>query len=433
MRIGVRVTTDEVSAAAIGSDERSASVRRRIDGDLGVAVAAAIESLRASSDDPIACVVFDVSGALVTDAAAHVVSVLIEPRHPLQPRRNLWRGEHLPVRSAHVHGGHNALGQELVPLEEAELKALASGIRPGSHLVVSAAGSPGNRDHERRAAEILRSAAHPASITESSTFYGDNLLVREYTAVINALLGAGAERIASDLADAVSQSAAGARAYVATNEGGCTPLTRLPITPVHAFRADVAGEMLGGAAVGGRRDGRVIVARRGAVRIAEFISGLPAVVSRTALPDGTSLASSFAHVVPLTDLLLSGSGEPPVTVLVAGAEDVLVPFGLTPAVTTDDDLVAIGAATAPMSYWHSRVVSVQSAADIDRALTEGEGITRANLVASGAAPGDVRIVESRVLATTYGEAQMVRIRVRGVASTPTALPTVRARPGRSTR
>ncbi|WP_167758151.1 hypothetical protein [Microbacterium sp. dk485] len=414
----MRVTVAEVSAAALTSDGRTQFASRPLQGGLTRPVAAVITELRRALDEPVAVVVFDVTGVLRTDADARVVSVLIEPRRPLQPRRHLWLEESLQVRAAHVRGGHNALGQELFSLDEDALLRLAEDVGDGAHIVVSAAGAPGNGDHERRAAEVLRGALAPASITESRSFYGDSLLVREYTAVLNALLGASAERIASDLADAVTTSAGEkARALVATNEGGSTPLTRLPITPVHAFRAEIASEMLGAALLGGRSDGRVIVAHAGTVRIAEFISGLPAVVSRTSLPDGTSLASSFAHVVPLTQLLLSGSGEPPVTVLVRGAEDALVPFGLTPAVTTDHDLVALGAAVAPMSYWHNRVVRVTSAADVAQALADGEGTARANLVAAGADPGHVHIPESRVLATTYGEAQMVRIRVRGVAET----------------
>ncbi|MGP3534770.1 hypothetical protein ACTU3I_08255 [Microbacterium sp. RD1] len=411
------MTADEVSAAALTADGRTHFASRRFRGALTRPVAQVLTEVRRALEEPVAVVVFDVSGVLRRDAGARVVSILIEPRRPIRPRRHLWAAEALQVTAAHVRGGHNALGQELFPLDEDALSALAAGIPDGSHIVVSAAGSPGNGDHERRAAEVLRCAVQPASITESRSFYGDSLLVREYTAVLNAVLAASAERIASDLTDAVRRSAGEAvRALVATNEGGCTPLTRLPITPVHSFRADVAGEMLGAAVLGERSDGRLIVARPGAVRIAEFIDGLPSVVSRTTLPDGTSLASSIAHVVPLTDLLVSGSGDPALTVLVAGAEEELTPFGLTPAVTTDRDLVALGAAVAPMSYWHNRLVEVASASDIARALSDGEAIARANLVAAGADPGDVRVRESRVLATTYGEAQMVRIRVGAVAA-----------------
>ena len=418
MRIGVRVTRREISAVAVHEDGRLTRARRSSQGDPTRPVAEILRRLCGDAGDAVSAVVFDVSQALVRDADTKVVSVLIEPRKPREPRRHLWPAERIPVDVAHIGGGHNALGHELVPLDEEALRGLAGHIEPGSHLVVSAAGSPVNPEHERRAAEVLRSTVSVGSVTESSAFYSDSLLVREFTAILNAVMLASAERLAASLADAVALGAGeGVRAFVATNDGGCTPLSRLPITPVHSMRADVAGEMLGGAAVAGRTDGRIIVARPGAVRIGAFVDGLPSVVSRTSLPGGMSLASSFAHVVPLTDLLLSGSAEPPVTVLAEGAEQDLAVFGLAPLIVTDEDLVAVGAAVAPASYWHNRVARVLGAEDIERALADGEAIARANLVAWGAHPARVRVTESRVLATTYGEAQMIRVRVRGVVDT----------------
>ncbi|MDR5701131.1 hydantoinase/oxoprolinase family protein [Agromyces aerolatus] len=419
MRIGVRVTDEAVSGAGRrpGGDFEFAA--RAVDGDLPGAVEAVLMTLAASCPAPVASVVFDVSRALAREPGAGVVSVLIEPRHPAEPRPHLWRAADLPVTVTNVQGGHGALGNELIPLEEPALHRLAAAIPRGAHVVVSAAGSLVSPDHERRAAEILRAGSRSGSITQSSSFYSESLLVREYTAVQNALLLGSSERLAAQLADAVAQSVGpDARAYVATNEGGCTPLNRLPITPVHSLRSNVAGEMIGAATVAGRTAGRVIVARPGAARIGEFIDGLPSVVTRTVLADGTPLASSFAHVVPLTDLLVSGSADPPYTVLAHGAIDELAPFGLTPAVTTEVDLIAVGAAVVPMSYWHNRVARVTSASEVDGALREGEAIARANLVASGADPLAVRIPESRVVATTYGEAQMVNIRIRGIAATP---------------
>jgi hypothetical protein len=419
MRIGVRVTVDEVSAVAIHEDGRFARARQRARGDdLTAVVAAVLKRLHHNVAEEVSSVVFDVSGVLAPDRATGIVSVLIEPRHPLEPRQHLWLTHGIPVETVHILGGHDALGHELVALDEEALRLLAARTPSGSHVVISAAGSQVNPNHERRAGEALRSAADVDSITGSSSFYSDSLLVREFTAVLNTSLLRSAEQVAATLADAVAQGAGErVRSFVTTNEGGCTPLSRLPITPVHSMRAEIAGAMLGGAAVAGRSEGRIIVARAGDVRIADFIDGLPSVISRGTVPGGVSIASSFAHVVPLTSLLLSGSAEPPVTILVEGAERELDAFGLAPAIVTAEDLVAVGAAVAPMSYWHNRVVHVLGADDINRALAAGEAAARANLVAWGAPPAGVRISESRVLATTYGAAQMIRVRVRGVAET----------------
>ena len=165
-------------------------------------------------------------------------------------------------------------------------------------------------------------------------------------------------------------------------------------------------------------DGRVIVAGPGAVRVGDLIDGIASVRTGMTLREGAVLASSFARVLPLSPLLAPGRDDAAVAVAVRGFEGDLAAFEIEPAIVTDADLVAVGAAVAPLSYWYHRVVRVVDAADVDRALRGGEGTARMNLVASGADPDDVRITESRVLGTTYGDAQVVRLRVRGVAPTP---------------
>lgn len=427
MRIGIRIAPDEVSAVSVASDGTRTSTNRSSGADPGDAVVEVLTTL--GGDERVGSVVFDVSGVLAPAADEHVFSVLIEPRRPLEPRRHLWRERALSVSAANVVGGHSALGVELVPLEEAEVRRIAAEVPPNAHLVVTATGSAGNAAHERRTAETLKSLVPLASITESRDFHSDSLLVREYTAVLNALLLSSAERFAAILERTVAAGiGADTRAYVTTNAGGCTPLSRLPITPVHSFRADVAGAMLGAAALTGRADGRLIVARpcdahsggipRSCVTIGEVIDGMPAIMSRVELEDGTSLASNFAHVVPLTDLLLAGAAEPPTTVLVHGAESELALFGLAPAITTTHDLVALGAAVAPLSYWHNSIERISNPPEMTLALRDAERITYANLVASGADSEAVLLRESRVLATVYGQAQVVRVRVRGIAPTP---------------
>lgn len=419
MQIGVRITGESVSAVAVGPDVSLHSAEMLFEDDLGAAVTAVVSELGAALRSPVTSVVFDVSEALVLDGDTSITSVLIEPRHPLEMRKHLWLAEDIPVRTAHLRGGHAALGHELVALEEMELQALVEQIASGEHFVISAAGSSGNPDHEHRVAAALRAAAPTASVLESAWFSSESLLIREFTAVVNTLLLKSAEMLTTILADASARGTSGdVRAFVMTNDGGCTPLTRLSITPVHSLRSRFAATMLGAATLARHRDGWFAVAAEGVVRAGEFIDGLPSLINRTPLPGGASLASSAAHIVPLTDLLVSGSVDPTVVVLAPGTEKELAALGLAPKVVSGADLVAIGAAVAPMSYWYQRVVPVQTATDIEHALRAGEGSARANLVAAGADPGGVHVAESRVLATAYGEAHVVRLRIRAVAETP---------------
>ncbi|WP_271985869.1 hypothetical protein [Pseudoclavibacter terrae] len=418
MRIGVRVSEDEVSAVGVLGDGRLLSAGARSPLGFVASVATAIAELQHAGGERISSVVFDVSEVLALDAGANVTSVLIEPRSPLEPRTHFWAAEDIPVRVEALRGGHNALGHELVELSTAELHRLVDRVPAGAQIVVSAAGSPVNAEHERRTAAAFRARSSPASVVESSSFSSDSLLSREFTAVVNSLLLTSAEVLASGLADAVATLPDDTvRAFVTTNDGGCTPLSRLPITPIHSFRSQPSVSLSGAATIVGRSEGWIVIARESGVVIGEFIDGLPAMLNRTDLPGGASLASSAARVVPLTEVLLAGSATPTATVLVPGGERALAPFGLAPTAVTGEDLVAVGAAVAPMSYWHHSATTALDAASMNRALQHGETVARANLVAAGAEPAGVRIAESRVLSTAYGETHMVRIRVRGVAQT----------------
>jgi hypothetical protein len=323
--------------------------------------------------------------------------VLIEPRQPPEQRINLWRKSALPVTAANVVGGHAATGDEIVPLDEDALVRLAAGITPGSHLVVAAVGSLVNENHESRAAEILRINAHPASITQSRFFSSGSLLIRENTAVHNALLLTCSDELADLLTAAVARGAGpGVPAYVATNDGGCSPLARLPVSPVHCLNSAIAGELVGAGAILGGPDDPVVASQHPGLPW-DVMDALPALTGTTTMPDGTILASTSVRVSPL-----------------------LPPALPHPAAVTDDDLVALGAAMAPLTYIYNQVVRVAGVDDVGRALHDGESRARTVLVAAGADPATVRIPERRVQATAYAMAHMVTIRVRGIAPLPGA-------------
>ena len=424
MRVGVHIGRGYVCAATVVDDEVVQAVETRSDVD--AAVTAALTRIAAMLGEPVTSVIVDVSDLLEPDDSTEVVAVLIEPRLPVTPRRHGWETEGLTVTTAQLRGGHTALGDELVALDEEAMLRLAGDLPRGARVVLSATGARCNPAHERRAAEMLRAAASVAGVTESHTFFSDSILTREYTAVVNAKLLRRAERLSRVLAAAVARGAGpDARVFVARNDGGCSSLARLSATPVHSLHSAFAARMRGAAAVVGRTAGRVVVALAEGVFLGEFADGMLPVVAKAAAPPGApALASMFAQVVPLTDVLLSGGGAP-ATVAVRGSESALVAFGLTASITTDDDLVAIGAAMAPLSHWHNGITRIQVPADVPRALRDGASLAKATLVAVGADPELVRVTESRVLATAYDEAQIVRIRVRAVAETPTARPAAR--------
>lgn len=417
MRIGVRVGTDEVAAAAVLADGSRGPARTAPAEGGGHArlVGVLARALAGESEEPVSAVVVELSAALALVPASPVAAIRVTPREaPLAPAEmpslRPW------VTTFHVRGGHSALGRVLVPLDEEALAAIAREVEPGSMLAVTAAGSLGNPEHERRAGAIVRAAARLGGVIESSAFYADSFRVREQTAVSTAALQSGAEALALRIGDALGAAVPDARQFVVTNDGGCAPLSRLPMLSAHAMRSRGAAEMLGAAAVAGRQDGRIVLVDDAGARFADLAGGLLAARATTTLADGTRLASSSPHIVPVEDPLAWGALEPDAVVLAAGAAGREARSSVEPSIVVDGDLAAI----APLAAWCNRLAFVRSAAEIQDALDGGERFVRAGLVGAGADPGQVRIAESRVLSSTYGMQEVVRLRVRGVAPTPSA-------------
>jgi len=415
MRIGVRLGNGLVVAAvAVDAD---GAVRQVLRADLPARrslTASVADALRAldAHDQDVSAVVFDLSDPILRAPGRAVVSLRITPRR-LPDRSEPHQVQSASVHRAWVRGGHNALGEDLVGLDEDALRAVAGTIPAGAHLAVTAAGATVNPEHEHRAAEIVRAAVDLAAVTESHWFPVDSLHVREQTAITNSALVSTAEELTSRLGDAVRAVAPGARMFFSTTEGGAAPLTRLPDRPVHAIRATTANELLGAAALVRRTEGPIGIVGADGTHVGEMVAGVLSSRATTSLPDGTVLAVGSPHLLPLDDT--SGHGAIDDLRLVDAERDGSEPL------PTGIDLAALGAAVAPVSTWYHRTEVVRTAADVDRVLRAGESAVRMTLVAAGASPAAVRFPESRVLGSSYGLAEVVHVRVRGVAGAAPAL------------
>lgn len=414
MRVGIRLGAERASAVAVeaGGRRRTARVRGRD----AISMLGELLSELELTAGVVTSVVVELTEALSAIPIAPVVSIRVTPRAlPMAPAAIPTLG--LRATTFTVRGGHDALGRELVGLDEATAAELAAGIEPGSLLAVTAVGSLGRADHERRIGEIVRAGASLGGVVESNAFYAESFRVREHTAVAAAALRSGAEHLALRLAESLERSTPGARQYFMTNDGGCAPLSRLPMLAVHALRAVDAAEMLGAAARCGRRDGRIVLLDAAGARFADLVGGQLSARATTMLDDGTRLASSSPHLVEIDDPLFAGSLEPD-DVVQAGSAPSSARFPLAPTAVVDGDLAAEGAAAAAIVSWGNRMAVVRSAEDIATALERCERSARSALVAAGADPRGVRIAEARVLSSTYGLQETVRLRVRAVADTP---------------
>ncbi|WP_308490556.1 hypothetical protein [Microbacterium capsulatum] len=351
----------------------------------------------------------DVS-AVLRSGPEPVTVVRIAPRPPVDRAHELREGESSlsKARIVHVSGGHTNLGEELVPFDAAALRDIAANSRPGGRYVVTSVGSLVNSSHEIEAGRILLENAVPASVGYSHYFESGSFGTRERTAVINSSLIPVAESLATSLALAASVRLPHARLYAASNDGGCVPLTRLTVTPVHSMAAARAGELVGAAALSGIDSGRLAVVGSAGSFLGDMIDGVPAV--RAKFQDaGGMLASKAAHVMPVPAVAPGRAPAYPVVAAPGYGED------LPGAHRAEVDLCALGAAVSPLAEWADRSVIIADADDIRQALSAAEARVRTRLVSFGASPSQVRIIDSRVVASTYQDPRVVSVRVRGVA------------------
>src|SRR6218665_2514252 len=453
MNVGLCLGPQTITAACMRVGSPPTFSVLNIAGDYSRALASMLKKL--SRVNAIDNIILDVSGILQQSPRLAVTSIRIAPRKPLDHHNERRGGYLVPNTVIYVCGGHNSLGGELVQLDESAVRNIPQGSLSRKHVTVSAVGALINPEHEQRVEQLLWDIAGPASVVLASSFTSTSFRDREYTAIVNTGLLEAADRLSSDISDAARLHASEARLFFATNDGGCLPLRRLPLVPVFGLQSREATTLGGAAHLAGVTDGRVVVGFDDKVCLADFADALPVVRERwkskvrladstdalplvrerwkskvrladstDALPlvrerwrsfEGPHLATSHANVLPVTASLLSGSPAPRAVVQVGITSARLEQFGLSVTHYVDHDPAALGAATAPLSYWYDQYVTVRNARDIEKALADAQRLATARLVASGTNPSIVRVSDSRVMGSTYGESQVVRIRVRATA------------------
>ncbi|GAA1589314.1 hypothetical protein [Leucobacter aridicollis] len=418
MRIGVRITNERV----VGVSVTDAGIREECcektapGAAFDTALDAVLAGLSAGAADRLAVsITFDVSGLFAEEGDRDVTAVRIAPRPPMDDA-HLFSGESVAKRLAnvvHVSGGHANSGDALVAFDERGLRRELERLPAGGRYVVTSVGAAVNPAHELEAGRILLEHADPASVVYSHSFHNTSFSIRERTGVLNASYLAHAGAIATALATVVSQRVPGARLFVMTNDGGATPLAGLSLKPVHSLYAGAAAEFVGVAALAGLDDGRMVIRRDGDNRFGEVVSGAPTVVARSRDDSGELLATRTVHLAPLADSAIGDWMGEPLEVCV-GAGGAVEIGGAGGAELSAPNLGALGAACSQLVEWFESPVLINSPAEKDQALANAEAKVRARLVSYGARPSQVRILDSRVVGTSYQDANVVTVRVRGV-------------------
>lgn len=420
MRIGVYVGREELAMIAVGDDAAPRTHRLRLGSrTLSTGYRDLLAETLSSLPAQPSAIVFEVSSALRLRDDDRAIAIRIAPRPPVDPSHELrgFPAGSPPPEIVHIGGGHTTLGDELAPLDTASLEDVARSVAPGRRYVITATGSRASRRHEELAAQIILAHARPASIGYSHVFASTSFAVRERTALLNSALETRASSLATALALVSEELVPLARLSVTTNDGGRVPLARLSVSPVHSAFSGSPTELIGAAVLCGTDSARIVVQADDAAFLGEVVAGVPTIAPQRRDEHGGLLATQSANLLSPAAARLARGGDPPLRVsygTLAGTADADDPS----ARHTELDLRALGAACAPLADWANRVVRVGSAGDMEQALSAARARVGARLVAFGALPSEVRIVESHLVATTYQHPNVVSVRVRGVAGRP---------------
>jgi len=426
MRLGIRVGRSRMHAVAVSrrgiqswysvdtADTSAEQVAQAFDSVL----AQLLESDAGASQgaESVVSITFEVSELLRPDASSRVALVRIAPRAPIDAVHELRRqvDEFDPARIIHVSGGHSSFGDELVPLDTAQLRGIAASAPKGERYVITSVGSYVNTEHELAAGRIISEVAAPRSIDYSHSFYSNTVGIRERTALVNSAVLPGAEAVATTLGLVAGRRTPAARLYVTTNDGGCVPLARLSVNPVHSMYATKATQMVGASELQGVNTGRVLVVSQDSAFLGEVAEGAIVVGPGFRDPKGARLATKAANLAEYSHAAIAREPGYPV-VISSEADEAAWQNERHPPRRAEVDLGALGAACSPLVDWVNRVVRVRTDEQFRQALAAAEARVRTRLVSFGAAPSSVRILESRAEAATFRHRSVVALRVRGIA------------------
>ncbi len=364
-----------------------------------------------------------------------------------------WPAQLVGAIGSHVHlchGGHDINGNEISPLDMAEVTAaLDRLVDAGARSVaISSVFSPVRPSEELLAAEIVR-MRYPQLRTSLSHEVGRlGLIGRENATVLNAALVDVAETYFAQLGSCLESVGINAPVFLSQNDGTVVDIDYATRYPIRTFGSGMTNAMKGASVLSGHATCVVADLRDDQVSVGLLDHGFPRITSGSTKVAGVqtnfrtpdvlvrdlrphrgagrkrylgviadAIAELIARVKP-------GFGELPVVVVgtgaslgpksVDGASEVLVPADAAFA-------HAIGAASAQAGGEVDRVVPEATGPD-DIRLSEArqEAIDRA--VAAGADPDSVQVAQIEQAPLKY-MVRARRIRVKAVGDLSLDAPT----------
>jgi N-methylhydantoinase A/oxoprolinase/acetone carboxylase beta subunit len=176
-----------------------------------------------------------------------------------------------------LDGGHEYDGREIVPFDEAGMRAAAREIRDSGlrSVAIAAAFSPLDPAHEERAHRILRAECPDAAVTLSRDLGRIGLLERENAALLNAALAELAKTTIAGFRAAIAASGIKAPLYLTQNDGTVMSAETAIALPVMSFASGATNSMRGAAFLSGINNAMVIDVGGTSTDVGELRRGFP--------------------------------------------------------------------------------------------------------------------------------------------------------------
>jgi hypothetical protein len=376
-----------------------------------------------NDDVSLKSVTFDVGGLLRPDPSGRVLVLRISPRPPVDAVHTLATPDDLRscvAASLTLRGGHDSQGREFRPLDLASLRNALSEHDTGNGVVaaITAVGSTGNPEHERRAADVILDLVPGARISLSHSFYAKAFRDRDYTTTLNASLLVRGEQLAERFDLVAAKLLPGVPVSFGLNDGGRAPIRLLGATPVHAVRATPALRVQGARQLADLDDGDVAIIDEDSAVVGHVQRGVPAAQGLVRRGDRPGLASNVGRVEQYSPRYVERANGP----------SAVVDSRFEPDLDRDEskisyarvDLGALGAAVAPLSVWSDSLRYASNSDELRRILRDVEEDLRSQCIHWGAGPESTRLIESSAVRTAYGSRDVVRVRVRVIGDWVTA-------------
>lgn len=249
-----------------------------------------------------------------------------------------------------AHGGFEFDGQEISPLDEAELTGIAREIKARglNSIAISSVFSPVNQAMETRARDILLETIPDAGVTLSSNIGRLGLLERESAAIMNASLRKLSEHTVDAFAKALASLKLTCPWYITQNDGTLMNAQFVRDYPVLTFASGPTNSMRGASFLTGEQNAIVVDVGGTSTDVGALVNGFPRVASQAVdvggvrtnfrMPDVYSIALGGGTIIKTDEAIKIG----PKSVGFRIREEALVFGGST--LTSTDVAVALGIA-----------------------------------------------------------------------------------------